>query len=81
MLQGKRLQQCPGTALFLWWKFFEDHSFASYFVALPWEMPQGLKAIINTLINSLALIDGVKLREMEGQTRTRENITHIAQTY
>lgn len=30
MLGAKRLQQCPGTALFLWWKFFEDHSFASY---------------------------------------------------
>lgn len=28
--RGKRLQQCPGTALFWWWKFFEDRSFASY---------------------------------------------------
>lgn len=52
MLGAKRLQQCPGTALFLWWKFFEDHSFASYFVALPREMPLGSEAIRNTLINS-----------------------------
>lgn len=52
MLGAKRLQQCPGTALFLWWKFFEDHSFASYFVALPREMPRGSEAIRNTLINS-----------------------------
>lgn len=52
MLGAKRLQQCPGTALFLWWKFFEDHSFASYFVALPQEMPRGSEAIRNTLINS-----------------------------
>lgn len=52
MLGAKRLQQRPGTALFLRWKFFEDHSFASYFVALPRETPPGSEAIRNTLINS-----------------------------
>lgn len=52
MLGAKRLQQCPGMALFLWWKFFEDHSFVSYFIALPREMPLGTEAIRNTRINS-----------------------------
>ena len=44
-------------------------------------MPQGLKSIIDTMINSHALIDGVKLREMKSYKRTHENITHIVQTY